>query len=436
MLLKNSYRKNSLELIKMCLSNKPELIERCKFHLHSACENKMPIDVIDFLLNILPDSIRIKDSNNKFPLQLAIENNSPIQVIMKLYDANKDAIINPENYFNFENGFSNDLYNFLVLIIGKDSHSLTKDNLEKILVNFLDSWYKNSIEDFMSLIKLYPNIMTEKFSKNMTILHILSDKYKINESEYFYDFFEKIINTNKNNAFEKDDLGRLPLHIALEKRVCNRILQLFISTNPEAIRQKDNNGNLPIHIDACQNYFQHFKVLSQIYPESLEEKNDKGQLLLHTTVLQSNKKEELHIIKIILNLYPEQINQNDKNGNTPLDIAILKYKIELVELFLYNNAKVDIMNSERCVNLQSKMICRDTKKSFLGCKQYRDKVILIKNSFQKSKVLCFFKILYHKFIFLGINSIFDLIQTLLHEEVYQVNNYQINKYQEFDELDK
>ena len=36
----------------------------------------------------------------------------------------------------------------------------------------------------------------------------------------------------------------------------------------------------------------------------------------------------------------------------------------------------------------------------------------------RSRVLCLFKILYHKYIFLNVNSIFDLVQVLLCEGLY------------------
>ncbi len=36
----------------------------------------------------------------------------------------------------------------------------------------------------------------------------------------------------------------------------------------------------------------------------------------------------------------------------------------------------------------------------------------------RSRVLCLFKILYHKYIFLDVNSKFDLVQVLLREGLY------------------
>ena len=36
----------------------------------------------------------------------------------------------------------------------------------------------------------------------------------------------------------------------------------------------------------------------------------------------------------------------------------------------------------------------------------------------RSRVLCLFKILYHKYIFLNVNSIFDVVQALLYEGLY------------------
>ena len=37
----------------------------------------------------------------------------------------------------------------------------------------------------------------------------------------------------------------------------------------------------------------------------------------------------------------------------------------------------------------------------------------------RSRVLCLFKILYHKYIFLDVNSMFDLVQVLLYEGLYE-----------------
>ena len=40
------------------------------------------------------------------------------------------------------------------------------------------------------------------------------------------------------------------------------------------------------------------------------------------------------------------------------------------------------------------------------------------DSVNRSRVLCLFKILYHKYIFLSIESIFELVQVLMHESLY------------------
>ncbi len=51
------------------------------------------------------------------------------------------------------------------------------------------------------------------------------------------------------------------------------------------------------------------------------------------------------------------------------------------------------------------------------CKPSADVVGII----NRSRVLCLFKILYHKYIFLDINSIFDLVQALLSEGLFVFN---------------
>ena len=40
------------------------------------------------------------------------------------------------------------------------------------------------------------------------------------------------------------------------------------------------------------------------------------------------------------------------------------------------------------------------------------------DSVNRSRVLCLFKILYHKYIYLSVESIFELVQVLMHESLY------------------
>ena len=48
------------------------------------------------------------------------------------------------------------------------------------------------------------------------------------------------------------------------------------------------------------------------------------------------------------------------------------------------------------------------------------------DSVNRSRVLCLFKILHYKYIYLGVESIFDLVQILLHEEIYKFwNDFEI-----------
>ena len=59
----------------------------------------------------------------------------------------------------------------------------------------------------------------------------------------------------------------------------------------------------------------------------------------------------------------------------------------------------------------------DATPYFLCNPQSRPSVDVVE-SVNRSRVLCLFKILYHKYIFLDINSIFDLVQVLLCEGLY------------------
>ena len=53
----------------------------------------------------------------------------------------------------------------------------------------------------------------------------------------------------------------------------------------------------------------------------------------------------------------------------------------------------------------------------------------------RSRVLCLFKILYHKYIFLNVNSIFDLVQVLLFEGLYKYLEEEEEEHEENSKFD-
>ena len=57
--------------------------------------------------------------------------------------------------------------------------------------------------------------------------------------------------------------------------------------------------------------------------------------------------------------------------------------------------------------------------SYSACSPHSKPSADVVDIVNRSLVLCLFKILYHKYIYLDVNSIFDLVQVLLYEGLYE-----------------
>jgi ankyrin repeat protein len=94
------------------------------------------------------------------------------------------------------------------------------------------------------------------------------------------------------------------------------------------------------------------------------------------------------------------LNATAEDGRTPLMIALIHRRLDQVDALIYAGVDLNATAEDGRTTLMIALIHGHQE---------------IIKKLKRSRVLCLFKILYHKFIFLDVNSIFDLVQILMIE---------------------
>jgi ankyrin repeat protein len=126
---------------------------------------------------------------------------------------------------------------------------------------------------------------------------------------------------------------------------------------------------------------------------------------------------DLSIIELLIENRAQLDTQNDC-GKTAIEIALkqLSYEngLDVVEILLYCGANLSqdtITKYPECLDIIDR-----SSVSYLG-KEIINRYPICLDIYNRSLVLCFFKILYHKFIFLDIISIGELVKVIMKEGI-------------------
>ena len=176
---------------------------------------------------------------------------------------------------------------------------------------------------------------TVKNSNGNSLLHIaaLCGNYEVSAA-VIENFRKKISNGNFNRkklmAILKNRSGKTPLHLAAEKGNV-----AFIKALRETDRELwelltklgDNFGNLPVHTAAAEGQIQ----VLELFKDQLNEKNGEGNTPLHKAV-ERNRKETVEFL-LLNGANPDVENEH---GLKPVDLARFLGFEEITDFFLNN----------------------------------------------------------------------------------------------------
>jgi ankyrin repeat protein len=188
------------------------------------------------------------------------------------------------------------------------------------------------------ILSAYPKATQIKGNDGCLPLHIAL-RYKASSN-----VIKRIFEEYKIAAKEPSKEGNLPLFEALASMTDNDTVKLIVKFYPGAVKVKSSSGKLPLHYVCHRRVYSSISVTAKVvlldlfltvYPESIGVRTDLGDLpsqILKQTNGEDNKQESLliealkmghstHLIKLLLEAFPESYLKQDENGIVPLHHA-------------------------------------------------------------------------------------------------------------------
>jgi hypothetical protein len=118
---------------------------------------------------------------------------------------------------------------------------------------------------------------------------------------------------------------KLPLQVPLKEKAPSEVVQVYV--------RESNQASYGLHYALkCGASLEVFKYLDQMWPDSLKERDNDGNLPLHRAAAYNPTME---VVEFLYQKWPEAIQEKNNNGDLALHAeAIFNHSLEVVE-FLY-----------------------------------------------------------------------------------------------------
>lgn len=142
------------------------------------------------------------------------------------------------------------------------------------------------------------------------------------------DLIAALLKENPLAAAQKDNLGRVPLQLALTSpnpTSMDVILDL-ISKYPKGAQMRGEDGQTPLHLAVSypMTTFENFYAILQAYPEAVEAQDEFDALPLHAACWGGDLPDAQKIIEFLAMQNPKHLGLTDDDGETPL-MLMAKY---------------------------------------------------------------------------------------------------------------
>jgi serine/threonine protein kinase/ankyrin repeat protein len=232
--------------------------------LHLACKLQSPLQVIQTILEVSPDSARMPNKDLFLPLHVACaKENADVKIVTFLIKSHYNGL--QERNFHRDLPIHSACANFAPLDVIKVIADAYPESLLEMGMNehvplitalstvgqqgrtstseHHQTWISEVVTYFLSK---HPKCATITDSNNELPLHWAC---KTNVPLYIY---SQLISIYREAIYMTGKYGKTPLHTACEKRANLDVIKLLYNEFTDAIRIKDNNSDMPLHL-ACRN---------------------------------------------------------------------------------------------------------------------------------------------------------------------------------------
>lgn len=147
-----------------------------------------------------------------------------------------------------------------------------------------------------------------------------------------------------------DEVGDLPIHIAVRLGCPPKLADMLITAFPECIQLHDSGGSLPLHLAVKHhkgklwiNMVDLTTLIYRAYPQAIHEPDREGNIVLHLAIRYQGPDD---MIRYIMQAYMPGLSAKDRGGNLALHLAIQYDAAYLIiqEILRLNPAAASIAN--------------------------------------------------------------------------------------------
>ena len=282
--------------------------------IHSAVQfPNIDVNIVKLLLDPYPDGLKVFDTSGYFPLHSAlIQNFSHIALIKLLIESFPTAVTEKSQ-----------LNGKLPLHIGVESLSIATSQTQRHSIYDVRSVsLKDGITLIRLLIEIYPQALKERDQMGWLPLHLAVLKSAPT------DLVNCLVKANSKVLREKDPQGKYPLHMALSISSSPLgTIQLLLDEAPDLSCEKENSGAYPLHLAVWFNLpLEVVKVVLNANRIAVKERDPMGQYPLHVAMQRrkSTSGDSVEIIRLLSETFPAALLERDMNGNLPLHLSLMQ----------------------------------------------------------------------------------------------------------------
>lgn len=304
-------------------------------------------------------NLHIKDPELYLSLR---EHKDDVNILNQINDNDNNKSIDEINkliLLNYiENDNETDFFNYIDFL-GLDTFSKIIDLDKLIDLNTTKIIRKGIIDEKFSEYNIYKLIL---FSQNLDLFRLLNNDFNIDiainfledivKNSLYKSFYYIFKNDNDIISMNFENNNNL-LHVVSDKNASYiDMIQLLLKIDPELINKYNDNGETPIVF--------HAKKSPLIVRELLKNKN------LNVTIFDNNGNSFIHnlieitdyeTLKISLHMYPELIDIQNNNSQTPLILSAIHQKEEL--FFLLKGLNADLTKKDLFGNTAFHYVCKN-----------------------------------------------------------------------------